>query len=255
MAGELIPEDADHGRAVAGPMYRHYLARLHRELRPGNYLEVGTLNGDTLAIAQCASIAVDPWFRLTMDVVGKKPVCLLYQQRSDDFFRTRDPSAIFGSPVDLAFLDGMHLAEFLLRDFINTERHCLPGSVIVLHDCLPPGYLMTVRDVNDPRRKLSPKYPNYWTGDVWQVVPVLRRFRPDLSIAVTDCPPTGLVVITGLDPASEVLAKAYDEIVGGEFPRLAGRAAYDAYWAGVRITPAERALAELMGRRAAGAIA
>ena len=39
--------------------------------------------------------------------------------------------------MDFAFIDGMHLFEFALRDFMNLERHCTPQSVIMVHDCYP----------------------------------------------------------------------------------------------------------------------
>jgi hypothetical protein len=29
----------------------------------------------------------------------------------------------------------MHYAEFLLRDFINIERHVTRNSLVILHDC------------------------------------------------------------------------------------------------------------------------
>ena len=39
--------------------------------------------------------------------------------------------------MDLAFVDGMHLAEYALRDVLAVERFTLPTSVIVLDDMLP----------------------------------------------------------------------------------------------------------------------
>ena len=58
---------------------------------------------------------------------------------SDAFFAGPRPRELFGGhPVDLAFIDGMHLFEFALRDFSNVEALAGPGTVIVLHDCLPP---------------------------------------------------------------------------------------------------------------------
>ena len=53
----------------------------------------------------------------------------------------------------------------------------------------------------------------WWTGDVWKLIPILRRFRPDLKITVLDAHPTGLVLLSNLDPNSTVLEDAYPEIV------------------------------------------
>ena len=43
----------------------------------------------------------------------------------------------FPKGPDIAFLDGMHRAEYLLRDFMNTERFSHERTLILLHDCLP----------------------------------------------------------------------------------------------------------------------
>jgi len=43
-----------------------------------------------------------------MDVVGRKPCCLLFQSTSDALFAQHDPLRLLQRPVDLAFLDGMH---------------------------------------------------------------------------------------------------------------------------------------------------
>ena len=45
-----------------------------------------------------------------------------------------------------------------------------------------------------------------WSGDVWKVVVWLRRHRPDLRITTLDVAPTGLAVVTGLDPRRPVSA-------------------------------------------------
>ena len=39
----------------------------------------------------------------------------------------------------------------------------------------------------------------------------LKRYRPDLDIFTIAAAPTGLTVVTGLDPSSRVLGEAYDE--------------------------------------------
>jgi hypothetical protein len=53
----------------------------------------------------------------------------------------------------------------------------------------------------------------FWTGDVWKTVLALKRYRPDLDIFTIAAAPTGLAIVTGLDPSSRILADAYDEVV------------------------------------------
>lgn len=199
--------------AHQGLPYPDVLKTLHTMLRPRSYVEVGVESGATLALAECAAVGVDPAFRITRDVVGTKPMLALRQCGSDEFFAGFDPRAWFGrDSVDFFFLDGMHLFEFLLRDFMNAERFSRPNSIIALHDCVPVDMHMTSREAG-----VSP-YPavhdsRWWTGDVWRLLPVLKKYRPDLRIHCLDAPPTGLVLVTGLDPRSTVLADRYGEIV------------------------------------------
>jgi hypothetical protein len=206
---------ADH----KGRWYGDVLKHLHETLRPAAYFEIGTLGGATLALATCPSIAVDPAFRIDRNVVGSKNVCHLYQLTSDDFFAAHNPQQILARPIDLAFLDGMHHFEFLLRDFMNTELSCHREAVIVLHDCLPTDVFVARREVNDRTYiDLSP-HENWWAGDVWKVLLVLKKYRPRLKIVCVDAAPTGLVLITNLDPTSTRLRSAYDDIVN-EFSHM-----------------------------------
>jgi hypothetical protein len=48
---------------------------------------------------------------------------------------------------------------------------------------------------------------------VWNLLPILREYRPRLRLHELDCPPPGLFAITRLDPASRVVADRYYEIV------------------------------------------
>ena len=204
--GDPVPE-------LTGEEYRVLLGRLHKLLRPATYLEIGSRKGASLALASCATIAIDPEFQLDPAFMGRKPACHLYRMGSDEFFATHDPQAIFGRRVDFAFLDGLHLAEFLLRDFLNTERHCKPNSLIALHDCMPLDLAMARRVDRVPEAEKSPRRPNWWTGDVWKVVAILKQVRPNLRIHEFDAPPTGLVIVTGLDPESTLLRGRYFDLV------------------------------------------
>jgi hypothetical protein len=93
----------------------------------------------------------------------------------------------------------MHLSDFALRDFINIEPFMADSGVIVLDDVLPRNGLEAARD-----RKTEP-----WTGDVYKVVEILRRQRPDLVVLLINTAPTGTAVIVGVDQASTLLRDAY----------------------------------------------
>ena len=197
-----------------GDHYRTCLTRLHEILKPSAYLEIGSFHGDSQKLAKCATIAVDPQFQLEYRVPGDSQSALcLFQMRSDQFFKSYDPRAILGKPIDFAFLDGMHLLECLLRDFIHTERGCHSRSIIALHDCVPLDLYMAGRTVGDMKRRALSVHPTWWTGDVWKILLIFRQYRPDLTVEVLNAPPTGLVLVRGLDPNSGVLADHENEII------------------------------------------
>jgi hypothetical protein len=107
----------------------------------------------------------------------------------------------------------MHLSEFLLRDFINVERACRPNSIIALHDCMPTDAYIAERTDDRARRDLLSARPDWWAGDVWKVLIVLRTYRPELTILALNAPPTGLILVTNLNPNSSVLTDNYQTIV------------------------------------------
>jgi hypothetical protein len=57
------------------------------------------------------------------------------------------------------------------------------------------------------------KHTRLWTGDVYSMVEVLRRYRPDLTVLAIDVRPTGLLLVTGLDPENTTLADNFSEIL------------------------------------------
>ncbi len=188
-----------------GLFYRDMLDWLHKTRTPDWYFEIGSANGKSLQLSNANTIAVDPSFRIEIDVIGHKPQLHLHQMTSDDFFAKSIPEKL-GAEIDLAFLDGMHLFEFLLRDFIGTEKICAPDAMIVLHDCCP-------RNLAVANREWDRNVTKAWTGDVWKLLPILRQYRPELTVTVLDCPPSGLVLVTGLDPKNRELEQNYDQIV------------------------------------------
>lgn len=190
---------------ATGLDYREFLDALHQQLRFDWYLEIGSQTGMSLAKSRSPSVAVDPVFKIRHDIAGNKARLHLFQETSDEFFEAGHLKALKIKP-NFSFLDGMHLFEYLLRDFINTEAASTQSSVIALHDCCPSDHGMTTRDLDN-----LPRGP--WTGDVWKLIPILQDYRPDLKLQVFDCAPSGFVVLSGLDPKSSVLRKNYDKIV------------------------------------------
>ena len=191
--------------APAGMHYLDCIARLHKLVDPEWYLEIGTDQGASLVLATCRSIAIDPEFRLAGPVWEDKPALHMFQDTSDAVFASGDVAKL-GATIDLAFIDGMHLFEFVLRDFINVERMMSPDGVIILHDVVPIGAAASARDWDRSKTRA-------WTGDVWKMTEILRRWRPDLRIHVLDARPSGLAVVRGLDPTSDRLDRDYKAIV------------------------------------------
>jgi hypothetical protein len=213
---------------LAGEDYKISLQRLHKTLRPRTYLEVGVSGGATLALAQCAFVAIDPEFKINKLPINNKSASLFYNMTSDDFFAEHSPTALFGRKVDLAFLDGMHFFEYLLRDFINTERNCKKNSVIALHDCIPVDAFVGRRFNADHHLIGRSRHPDWWAGDVWKTVAILLKYRTDLKVCALNSRPTGLVLITNLDPNSTVLSDRYFNLIE-EFSEKRLESSGDAY--------------------------
>jgi hypothetical protein len=181
--------------------YLDLLDRIHRAVLPRGYLEIGVRDGVSLARALPGTrvVAIDP-----VPVIDRKHArqTRVFPMTSDDYFATRNLLSDLGSPCDLAFVDGMHRFEFALRDFMNVERYAHAGTVVLVHDCYP---------VNEQTATRQPTTA-LWSGDVWKLIVCLKDTRPMLRISVVDVLPTGLAIITGLDPTSTVLADGYAQL-------------------------------------------
>jgi hypothetical protein len=147
------------------------------------------------------AIGVDPNPRIAGPLEAETHI---FPETSDAFFARRGPDAVLGGkPLGVGFIDGLHLYEQALKDFINLEAYCGPRSVILLHDTVP---------LDEPTSRRSCDTA-FHTGDVWKIVLCLKELRPDLDIFTIAAPWTGLTLVTGLDPASRVLADNYEQAV------------------------------------------
>ena len=189
---------------MPGPSYRDVLRALHAALRPRTYLEIGVAAGATLALATGVELAVgvDP-----VDAPLEHPLpagARVVREPSAAFFASRKREDVFGAhPVELTFIDGLHLFEAALRDFVDAEAWSAPESTIVLHDCVPIAAVAARRE----------RATRFWVGDTWKAAWALARTRPDLRIRTILAPPSGLVVVRRLDPGSELLRRDFARVV------------------------------------------
>ena len=177
------------------------LDQLHRLIQPRGYLEVGVQHGGSLALAQCDALGIDPRPLVVPGTV--RETARVQVAESDFFFQHLDSFGhMLPRVIDLAFIDGMHLAEFAVRDFMNIEKLSHRKTVIVFDDILPYSAEIAARD----------QPPGDWTGDVWRVMDILFLYRKDLRVLQVDTHPTGSLVVFNVNPESTVLREHYASI-------------------------------------------
>ncbi|WP_442756947.1 class I SAM-dependent methyltransferase [Methylocystis sp. JAN1] len=184
-----------------GDNYLVWLARLHAELKPETYLEIGVARGQSLACARppTRSIGVDPAPMINAALTTESHI---FCEESDLFFARRglDP-VLSGRPLALSFIDGLHVFSQSLKDFLNTERYCDAHSVVLLHDTAP---------LDEPTQRPD-RQRRFYSGDVWKTVVCLKHFRPDLDIFTIATAWTGLTVVTGFNPETRGLPLTLEE--------------------------------------------
>ena len=143
---------------------------LVKNQRLTTYLEIGVKTGGNFSQIQAKrKIGVDPTMGIKLTGISKlkryarKAVnnriymssknVVLYQMTSDEFF-----SSEYVEPIGIAFIDGLHLFDQVIRDYLNVQNHLEPNGVVVLHDCLPASCLSATRE----------RSSKHWNGDVWK---------------------------------------------------------------------------------------
>jgi Methyltransferase domain len=188
---------------MPGDLYYRWLERLYELLSPESVIEIGVANGRSLAHVLPPSIAIgiDPNPIVTYPM---KTETHIFAETSNEFFVRRGADALLkGRPLGIGFIDGLHLYEQALQDFIYLEALCGPHSVILIHDTVPLDEATQSRNCDT----------QFHTGDVWKVLLCLKYYRPDLDIFTIATPWTGLTVVTGVTPGSQILTDKYAHAV------------------------------------------
>lgn len=149
---------------ASGPRSRaEIINALCRRFGHRSYLEIGVFQFHCFrAVNAEVKACVDP------AVAGAT-----FRMTSDAFFQANSRT------WDLIFVDGLHLAQQVLRDVENALACLSPGGTVVCHDCNPETVF---------EQRYIPEYDGQgiWTGTVWQAWALLRMTRPDLTMAVID---------------------------------------------------------------------
>ena len=198
---------------VAPPVssaFNHFhavLAELHETLSPNFYLEIGVGRGNSLMLAKCKSIGIDP---VAQERLPLGPNVQLITTSSDEFFAILADEWLAELP-DLVLLDGMPLVDYVLRAIAAIESRALPHTLVAI-----PGIFPRV-----PEEATRNRTGSDWMGDIWKLPAILRAYRPDLQLLELDVEPAGLLLITALVPKDTVFAdkrKEFAEIIQNTNP-------------------------------------
>ena len=185
--------------------YKTFLPKLHDVIKPQNYIEIGIRHGYSLSISPSANkIAIDPGYGesdMQFDVQNTK----FFKTTSDEFFKKYNVQDYIENSFDLGYIDGMHLFEYALRDFINLEKVSSKSSVIIVDDVIP-------RTEAEANRKPT---GGSWTGDVWKMISCLAEYRQDLAsqMILAKSEPTGCLIIISPDKSNSALVDNYEKII------------------------------------------
>jgi hypothetical protein len=137
---------------LRGDNYLAWLDRLYAARSPETMIEIGVDRGESLARVKPPTIAigVDPNPSIGYPLAAETH---LFCETSDSFFSRRGPDELLnGRPFDVAFIDGLHLYEQALMDFLNVEKYCDRRSIVLFHDTIPLDEITQRRSVSDDFR-------------------------------------------------------------------------------------------------------
>lgn len=169
-------DNAEHQKTPSRTEIINFLiSKLNREI---SYLEIGVRNpADNFnKINATRKYSVDPGVEFKQNPVD-------FQLTSDAFFEKLYANEILSSDIkfDIIFIDGLHLADQVDRDIINSMNFIKEDGFIILHDCNPPTewHARTEHNyINTPAR-------GSWNGTTWKAF-VKWRCNPSIQSCCID---------------------------------------------------------------------
>lgn len=134
---------------------------LIKKINAKKYLEIGVSNGQNLAKINCE-------YKVGVDPDTNSPAT--FHITSDEFFKNNNEK------FDIIFIDGLHHADQVLRDILNSLEVLNDNGYIVCHDMNPVS----------KEHQLIPARPGIWNGDCWKAFVELRSTRNDLEMYVVN---------------------------------------------------------------------
>lgn len=143
------------------------------------YLEIGVEYGECFNATHFINkVGVDP-----------DPKCRpvngeLIKLTSDDYFKQYNTDNNTNNNVfDVIFIDGMHQAEYFVKDINNSIKALATDGIIFIDDILPFNYNEQLKiPIKHYYENGILKYGENWTGDIWKVMYyILKHFRTNIS--------------------------------------------------------------------------
>jgi len=160
------------------------------------YLEIGVRGGKTFyPVKVRKKIAVDPDFRIKQQYKKEQNrrywpnyFAKYFECTSDYFFEHHAAKILKPGKLDLAFIDGLHTAEQTYIDVVNAFKYIADDGIIVVHDVSPQSAAAAYPASSiDEVKKIQPEgFNGMWSGDVWKIMPLLRKNFPDYFMFVID---------------------------------------------------------------------
>ena len=128
-----------------------------------DYLEIGVFSGECIRNIKAKNKdGVDSGMEHSLVPEANYPI------DSDKFFEFLEEDKKY----DLIFIDGLHHAEQVKKDIINSLNHLNDNGIIMMHDS-----------------QIVPRQTSTWHGDVWKAYVEFKYTHPQFSTYVvdTDC--------------------------------------------------------------------